>query len=242
MNLPGDQEDLIRAVAAANPNTIVAVNAGSPVAMPWADEVDTILLLYYPGQEGGYALANILFGDVNPSGKLPVSFPKRLEDNPAFLHYPGWKDVHYGERLFVGYRYYDTKNVEPLFPFGHGLSYTEFSYNEITMPSEVRKGEDFQVSVIVENIGKAAGQEVVQLYIRDKESTLIRPDKELKGFEKIALEPGETKVVTFELNPRSLSFYNPYQKAWVAEIGEFEVLVGASSRDIRLKGEFKLIE
>ncbi len=242
MNLPGNQEELIRAVAEANPNTVVGVNAGAPVTMPWADDVDSILLLYYPGQEGGHALANILFGDVNPSGKLPVSFPKRLEDNPAFIHYPGWKDVHYGERLFVGYRYYDTKDVQPLFPFGHGLSYTEFSYNEITLPNEVRKGEDFQVSVIVENTGKTAGREVIQLYIRDIESTLIRPIKELKEFKKITLEPGETKVVSFDLNPRSLSFYDPHQKAWIAEEGKFKVLVGTSSRDIRLTGTFELVD
>jgi len=152
--LPGSQEALIRAVAMVNPNTVVVVNAGAPVAMPWADDVEAILLMYYPGQEGGHALADILFGDVNPSGKLTVSFPKRLEDNPAFIHYPGWKDVHYGEGLFVGYRYYDTKDVAPLFPFGHGLSYTNFSYSEMTLPSEVMMGEDFKVSVTVENIGE----------------------------------------------------------------------------------------
>lgn len=241
MDLPGDQESLIRAVAGVNPKTVVGVNAGAPVAMPWVDDVASVLLLYYPGQEGGYALADILFGDVNPSGKLPISLPKRIEDNPAFIHYPGWKDVHYGERLFVGYRYYDTKDMEPLFPFGHGLGYTEFSFTEITLPSEVKKGEDFQVSVIVENTGQTSGQEVIQLYIRDIESTLIRPIKELKGFEKISLEPGETKVVSFDLNPRSLSFYDPHKKTWIAECGEFEVLVGASSRDIRLKGTFKLV-
>jgi len=242
MNLPGNQEELIRAVAAAKPNTVVGVNAGAPVTMPWADEVDSILLLYYPGQEGGHALANILFGDVNPSGKLPVSFPKRLEDNPAFIHYPGWKDVYYGERLFVGYRYYDTKDVEPLFPFGHGLSYTQFTYSEMTLPGEVKQGEEFKVSVTVENTGEITGQEVIQLYIRDLESTLIRPLKELKGFEKIHLEPGEIEVVTFDLEPRALSFYDPYQKVWTAENGEFEVLVGASSRDIRLQGSFKLVD
>jgi len=242
MALPGSQEALIRAVATVNPNTVVVVNAGAPIAMPWADDVEAILLMYYPGQEGGHALADILFGDVNPSGKLTVSFPKRLEDNPAFIHYPGWKDVHYGEGLFVGYRYYDTKDVAPLFPFGYGLSYTNFSYSEMTLPSEVMMGEDFKVSVTVENIGEVAGQEVIQLYIRDFESRLIRPMKELKGFEKILLEPGETKIVTFNLDPRSLSFYDPYQKRWIAEEGEFEVLVGSSSRDIRLKGTFALVD
>jgi beta-glucosidase len=205
------------------------------------DEVDAILLMYYPGQEGGYALADILFGDVNPSGKLSVSYPRRLKDNPAFLHYPGWKDVHYGEGLFVGYRYYDTKDIEPLFPFGHGLSYTTFKYSELALPSEVTPGEDFQVSVTVENAGEVIGQEVVQLYIRDVDSTMIRPYKELKAFEKVSLGPGESKIISFTLEPRALSYYDPHQKAWMAEAGIFEVLVGSSSRDIRLTGQFELI-
>ena len=240
MALPGDQEKLIRAVADVNANTAVVVNVGAPVVMPWADAVDAILLAYYPGQEGGHALADILFGDVNPSGKLTVSFPKRLADNPAFIHYPGWKDVHYGERLFVGYRYYDTKDIEPLFPFGHGLSYTHFSYSELALPSAVASGEDFEVSVTVENTGDLPGQEVIQLYIRDVQSTLNRPYKELKGFEKVNLVPGESKIVTFKLTPRALSYYDPYEKAWMAEAGVFEVHVGASSRDIRLRGKFEL--
>ncbi|MEA3326834.1 MAG: glycoside hydrolase family 3 C-terminal domain-containing protein [Chloroflexota bacterium] len=242
MALPGGQEGLIRAVTAVNPNTVVVVNAGAPVAMPWANDVDALFLVYYPGQEGGHALADILFGDVNPSGKLTVSFPERLEDNPAFVHYPGWKDVHYGEGLFVGYRYYDTKDVAPLFPFGHGLSYTKFTYSEMTLPSEVKMGETFNVSVTVENCGEMAGQEVIQVYIRDIKSALVRPMKELKGFEKVYLEPGESKIVTFDLDPRSLSYYDPYQKRWVAEEGEFEVLVGSSSRDIRLKGILELVD
>ena len=240
MALPGDQEKLIRAVADVNANTAVVVNVGAPVVMPWADAVDAILLAYYPGQEGGHALADILFGDVNPSGKLTVSFPKRLADNPAFIHYPGWKDVHYGERLFVGYRYYDTKDIEPLFPFGHGLSYTHFSYSELALPSAVASGEDFEVSVTVENTGDLPGQEVIQLYIRDVQSTLNRPYKELKGFEKVNLAAGESKIVTFKLTPRALSYYDPYEKAWMAEAGIFEVHVGASSRDIRLRGKFEL--
>jgi len=242
MDLPGGQDELIRAVAAANPNTVVVVNAGAPVAMPWVEDVGGVILAYYPGQEGGHALANILFGDVNPSGKLTVSFPKRLADNPAYINYPGWKDVHYGERLFVGYRYYDAKDVEPLFPFGYGLSYTEFEYSSLTLPVKVQPGETFQVSMTVRNAGRVAGQEVIQLYVRDVESTLIRPEKELKGFAKVALEPGESKSVDFMLDPRALSYYDPHQKSWVAEAGTFEVLVGASSRDIRLSGEFELVE
>ena len=240
IDLPGGQDALVRAVAEVNQNTVVVVNAGAPVAMPWADMVDAVLLVYYPGQEGGHALADILFGDINPSGKLSVTYPKRLEDTPAFLHYPGWKDVRYGEGLFVGYRYYDTKDVPTLFPFGHGLSYTSFNYSELTWPSEVDPGEDFKVSVLVENTGDVFGKEVVQLYIRDVESTLIRPNKELKAFEKVGLAPGESQIITFTLTPRALSFYDPHRQAWVAEAGAFEVLVGSSSRDIRLSGRFEL--
>ena len=242
MALPGGQDALVRAIADANKNTIVVVNAGAPVTMPWVDEVDAVLMMYYPGQEGGNALADILFGDVNPSGKLSVSFPKRLEDNPAFVHYPGWKDVRYGEGLFVGYRYYDTKDISPLFPFGHGLCYTDFNYSELALPSEINPREDFKVSVSVENTGEVIGQEVIQLYIRDLNSTMIRPDKELKAFEKVLLKPGESQIITFNLTPRALSYYNPHQQAWIQEAGTFEVLVGSSSRDIRLTGRFQLLD
>lgn len=241
MSLPGGQVELIRKVAAVNPKTVVVINAGAPVDMRWADDVPAVILAYYPGQEGGHALADILFGDVSPSGKLTVTFPKRLEDNPAFINYPGWKDVHYGEGLFVGYRYYDTKDVEPQFPFGHGLSYTTFAYRDLCLPKDVKLGEPFKATVILENVGEMAGYEVVQLYIRDKESKLIRPVKELKGFEKVHLAPGAVTEVTFNLSMRALSYYDPHQGEWVAEPGEFEVLVGASSRDIRLRGTFELI-
>jgi beta-glucosidase len=241
MALPGGQEALVRAVAAVNPKTVVMVNVGSPVAMDWVDAVDSVLLAYYPGQEGGNALADILFGDVNPSGKLTVTYPKRLEDNPAFINYPGWKDVLYGERIFVGYRYYEAKDVEPLFPFGHGLSYTSFVYSNLEVPKEVQHGGGISVSLTVENSGEIHGQEVVQLYIRDVESKLVRPVKELKGFEKVDLAPGVAKVVTINLTPRDLSYYDPDLPGWVAERGEFEVLVGASSRDIRLHETFELI-
>jgi len=240
MDLPGEQEALIRAVAAANPNTVVVVNACAPVAMPWVDEVDAVLLSYYPGQEGGYALAELLFGDVNPSGKLTVSFPKQLKDNPAYTNYPGRRDVHYGERIFVGYRYYDFKDVDPLFAFGHGLSYTHFEYSDLSIPSCVKPGEVFEVSVTVKNIGDVAGKEIVQLYIRDEESTLVRPIKELKGFEKVPLASGESRTVTFHLNPRALSYYDPHYKDWIEEEGIFEVLIGASSRDLRLHSTFEL--
>jgi beta-glucosidase len=240
MKLTGAQEPLIRAVAQANPNTVVVLNVGAPVTMPWIEAVDAVVLAYYPGQEGGHALADLLFGDVNPSGKLTVTFPKRLEDNPAFMHYPGGKDVHYGERFYVGYRYYDTKLIEPLFPFGHGLSYTEFNYSELALPQTVKKGEKFQVMVTVENTGEVFGQEVIQLYIRDIETSVLRPLKELKGFEKLGLAPGESKIVTFDLDTRALSYFDDHVHQWVAKKGMFEVLVGASSKDIRLRGIFEL--
>lgn len=242
MDLPGEQDALIRAVAAANPNTVVVVNACAPVAMPWVEDVKAVLLSYFPGQEGGHALADILFGDINPSGKLTVSFPKRLEDNPAYINYPGKRDVYYGERLFVGYRYYDYKAVDPLFAFGHGLSYTSFEFSGLVVPEKVKTGEDFEVAVTVKNTGDTAGKEVVQLYIHDEDAALVRPIKELKGFEKVALAPGESKTLTFTLDPRALSYYDPHEKSWVEEEGVFEVLVGAGSRDIRLSGKFELID
>jgi beta-glucosidase len=240
MDLPGPQTELIRAVVKANPNTVVVLNAGSPVSMPWLDEVPAVLEAFYPGQEGGHALANILTGAVNPSGKLTVTFPKRLEDSPSFINFPGTKEVFYGEGIFVGYRYYDKKDIEPLFPFGFGLSYTTFEYSGFQVSKSVKLGESVRISLKVKNTGKVAGKEVVQIYVADRQSSLVRPPKELKGFKKVALEPGESKVVKFSLDQRALSFYDPYQRQWVAEPGEFEVLAGSSSRDIRLKASFML--
>jgi beta-glucosidase len=242
MDLPGRQAELIKAVAEANPNTVVVLNCGAPVAMDWIDDVPAVVEAFYPGQEGGNAIANVLLGEVNPSGKLSVSFPKRYEDNPTFINYPGTKEVRYGENIFVGYRYYDIKNVEPLFPFGFGLSYTTFEYSHIQVDESVKMGEPVNASITVKNTGDRAGKEVVQLYVHDKESALIRPPKELKGFEKVSLEPGESLRVDFVLDQRALSFYDPYQKCWVAEPGEFEVLIGSSSRDIRVRATFTLRE
>jgi len=242
MNLPGGQNALIRAVAKANPNTVVVLNAGSPVNMPWLEDVAGLVEAYYPGQENGNAVAQILLGKVNPSGKLPITFPKRLEDSPASINspYPGCREVNYGEGIFVGYRYYDIKDIEPLFPFGFGLSYTTFEYGKVKAPRTVRRGENFIVSLTVKNSGKVAGKEVVQLYVADKQSSLPRPPIELKGFAKISLLPGESRVITFTLDPRSLSFYDPQKKQWVAEPGDFEVQLGASSRDIRAKVKITL--
>ena len=240
MELPGEQAKLIEQVAAANSKTVVVINAGSPINMNWLDQVGAVVEAWYLGQETGNAIADVLLGDVNPSGKLPTTFPKRLQDNPAYINYPGENGkVLYGEGLFVGYRYYDKKDVAPLFPFGYGLSYTTFEYRNLKLSqSEHAAGEPIRLSVDVENTGKRAGKEIVQVYLRDVCSHLVRPEKELKTFAKIALEPGETKTITFTLDEEALSYYDPALKRWVAEAGEFEVLVGSSSRDIRLAANF----
>jgi len=236
MELPGDQVKLIERVAEANPNTIVVINAGSPLSMNWLDKVAAVVWAWYPGQEGGHAIADVLFGDVNPSGRLPTTFPKRLQDNPAYINYPGENgQVYYGEGLFVGYRYYDKKDIAPLFPFGYGLSYTTFEYPHLVLDTS---GDVIRVSVEVQNTGGRAGKETVQVYVHDVQSRLVRPEKELKAFAQVVLEPGETKTVRLALDEESLSYYDPRVKGWVAEAGEFDVLVGASSRDIRLTARF----
>jgi beta-glucosidase len=242
MELPGDQVELITRVAAANPRTVVVLNVGSPITMDWLEGVPAVVQAWYTGQEAGNALADVLFGDVNPSGRLPTTFPRRLQDNPAFINYPGENGkVLYGEGLFVGYRYYDKKGIEPLFPFGFGLSYTQFAYRNLVVSApEFQPGDEIRVSVDVQNTGTVAGKEVVQLYLRDVESRLVRPEKELKGFAKVALEPGQTRTVTFSLNQDVLTYYDPARSQWVAEAGLFEVLVGSSARDIHLTGRFAL--
>jgi len=242
MELPGRQNELIQSVARANPNTVVVLNCGAPVTMPWINEVPAVLTAFYPGQEGGNAVAGVLLGEINPSGKLTVTFPQRLEDTPAYINYPGTREVFYGEGLFVGYRYYDKRRIEPLFPFGHGLSYTTFEYGRIEAPASFQPGETVQVSLPVKNTGRQPGKEVVQLYIHDRQSSLPRPPKELKAFSKISLLPGESTTVHFELDQRAFSFYDPYKKQWTAEPGEFEILAGSSSRDIRAKTLITLIK
>lgn len=243
MDLPADQNELIKQVAAVNPNTIVVLNAGSPVTMPWIDSVAAVVEQWYNSQEAGNALADVLFGEVSPSGKLPTTFPKRLKDNPASINYPGENgEVLYGEGLFVGYRYYDAKDIDPLFPFGFGLSYTTFEYSNLKF-SQTHFIEDqpIEVSVDVRNTGTRAGKEVVQLYVHDIKSALVRPEKELKAFAKVDLAPGETKTVTLRLDRQSFWYYNPARNGWGVEPGDFEILVGASSRDIRLRGDVTLL-
>jgi beta-glucosidase len=234
LELPNRQNELVAAVAKANPNTIVVVNVGAPVSMPWLGDVRAVIAALYPGMMGGAAIWNLVFGKTNPSGKLPVTFPVRVEDTPAFINYPGGRTVRYGEGLFVGYRYYDKKLVEPLFPFGHGLSYTEFEYSKLKVPAKAERGEKVRVSLTLRNTGKRQGREVVQVYVRDVESSVQRPDKELKAFKKVELRPGETKTVEFALEERAFAFYDVDGRRWVVEPGKFEILVGSSSRDIRV--------
>ena len=197
--------------------------------MDWADRVPAIVQLWYPGQEGGDALADVLFGAVNPSGRLPLTFPRRMEDTPAFLNDPGEAGhVLYGEGVFVGYRFYEARRIEPRFAFGHGLSYTTFAYGDLTVDAD-------DVAVDVTNTGDRTGAEVVQLYVRDVEATVRRPEKELKGFAKVVIEPGRTERVHFTLDDRAFAFWDPRSGGWRVEPGEFELLVGASSADIRAR-------
>jgi beta-glucosidase len=226
LELPAGQDNLIQEITKVNKNTIVVLINGTPVNMErWIDKVPTIIEAWYPGQEGGNAIANILFGDVNPSGKLPVTFPKKLSDNPSYGNYPGSEGkVHYKEGIFVGYRHYDKNNIEPRFPFGHGLSYSKFEYSNLIISPKQTKGGDVTVRLDIKNISNREGAEVVQLYINDKQSSLERPLKELKAFEKVTLKPAEKK------------------KGWVAEPGEFEILIGSSSSDIRLKDTLTLTD
>ena len=243
MELPGEQNELIQRVAAANPNTIVVLNAASPLSMPWAANVAGIVEQWYNSQECGNALADVLFGDVNPSGKLPTTFPVRYEDNPASINYPGENgEVLYGEGLFVGYRYYDAKKLEPLFPFGHGLSYTSFEYSDLKLNAD-RFTEDngLDVSLNVGNSGKHSGQEVVQLYVHDAQSNLRRPEKELKAFRKISLDVGESKTVSIHLDREAFWYYDPAKGGWIVEPSEFEIIVGASSRDLRVRARAALV-
>ena len=239
--LPYGQDALIEALAKTNKNLVVVLISGNAMAMPWVKQVPTIVQDWYLGSEAGNSLADVLFGDVNPSGKLPFTFPVRLEDNAAAAmgQYPGDKDVAYNEDIFVGYRYADTKGVKPLFAFGHGLSYTTFKYGKLTADKKKTTG-DITFTITVQNTGKRDGAEVVQLYIHDEQSSLPRPYKELKGFQKVFLKAGEVKTITFHISKNDLSFFQPEQHAWVAEKGVFKALVGASSADIKSEVSFEL--
>ena len=248
LELPYGQPELIARVAAANPRTIVVLVAGSPVTMdPWLDRVPAVVQAWYAGMEGGHAIAAVLFGDTNPSGRLPCTFPRRLEDTAPHAsglarHYPGEAGtVHYDEGLFVGYRWNDAKAVEPLFPFGFGLSYTTFELGGLKIGAGGAAGAVATVECEVTNTGARAGAEVVQLYVEPVAPAVERPVRELKAFAKVALRPGERRTVRLTLAPRAFSYYSPERKAWVADAGEYRIVVGRSSRDLPLRGSFHLI-
>jgi beta-glucosidase len=236
LDLTEQQVALIKAVSKVQPNTVVVLNNGSPVTMSaWIDGVAAVLEGYMMGQAGGSAIADILFGKVNPCGKLAETFPMRLEDTPAFINWPGGAGkVQYGEGLFIGYRYYDKRQIPVQFPFGFGLSYTSFKYSNAQVSKKNFKDVDgISVSVDVTNTGKLTGKEIVQVYVHDQKSALVRPEKELKGFAKVELKPGETKTVSIPLDFRAFAFYHPAYKQWVAEGGDFDILIAASATDIR---------
>jgi len=243
MDLPNDQAALIRAVAAANRRTIVVLNNGTPVTMTdWLKSVPAVVEAWFPGQEGGAALADILVGNVNPSGKLPDTLAAKRSDYPDFGNYPGTNHVEkYAEDIYVGYRHFDKAKIEPLFPFGYGLSYTTFKYSNLELSSGTLEPDgSVMVRVDVTNTGKRAGEEVAQLYVHDVKPIIDRPVRELKGFAKIELEPGETKTVQFNIKPRDLAYFDVPGHQWKANAGEYEIQVGASSRDIKFKKTVRL--
>jgi beta-glucosidase len=236
LDLTEQQVALIKAVAAIQPNTIVILNNGAPVTMSdWIAAPAAILEAWMMGQAGGGAIADVLFGRVNPSGKLAETYPLKLADTPAYLNFPGENgEVRYGEGLFIGYRYYDARGVPVQFPFGHGLSYTTFAYSKPKVSATTFKDVDgVTVSIDVTNTGSVAGKEVVQVYVHDRQSRLVRPPKELKGFAKVELQPGQTKTVSIPLDFRAFAYYDPAYQQWITEDGEFDILIGASSADIR---------
>ena len=236
MQMPADHNALIEAVARVNPNTVVVLSGGSPVEMPWLPHVRGLLNAYLGGQASGAAVASLLTGRVNPSGKLAETYPLTLADNPSYENFPGGrKTVEYRESIYIGYRYYDTAKQPVLFPFGYGLSYTEFTYSGLRLSAKKIKDSDkLTLSFTVKNTGTCDGEEICQIYVRDNESTIFRPEKELKAFRKLFLKAGESQKVKVELSKRDFAFYN-INGGWQVESGEFTILVGASSRDIRLK-------
>ncbi len=243
MDLTAQQVALIKAVTAVQPRTVVVLNNGSAVAMSeWIDGTAAVLEAWMMGQAGGGAIADVLLGKVNPSGKLAETFPLELRDTPAYLNFPGENHaVRYGEGLFIGFRYYDAKEMEVLFPFGYGLSYTTFAYENLKISAQSFKDVDgLSVSVDVTNSGDVAGKEIVQLYVHDHESRLVRPYKELKGFAKVQLDPGETRTVTLSLDKRAFAYYDPAYQQWITESGEFDILVGRSAADICLKATVRM--
>ena len=244
--LPFGQPELIEAIREVNPNIVVVLLSGNAVEMPWAKDVPAIVQGWYLGSMAGKSLANVLSGKANPSGKLPFSFPAKLEDNGAHhfgtISYPGDSiKQEYLEDVLVGYRWHDTKKIPARYPFGHGLSYTTFKYGKPTASAKtIADGESLTITIPVTNSGSVEGKEVVQLYIGDESASVVRPLKELKGFEKIDLAPGEEKTVCFTVKPDDLKFYDDTTGSWKAEPGKFKAYIGSSSTDIRATVPFEL--
>jgi beta-glucosidase len=242
MALPGRQDELVRAVLRANPHTVVVVQGGAPYTLPWQQQAPAIIEGWLNGEAGPQAIAEVLFGVVNPSGKLPMSFPKRLTDTPAYLYYDSGPDADYGEGVFVGYRWYDTRDIEPAFPFGHGLSYTTFAYGNLVVPPRVMRGGNVEVSVQITNTGARPGAESVQLYVGDEATRMVlRPQKELKAFRKVDLKPGQRTTLRFTLTPRDFQFYDAHAHRWADTPGVHRIIIGSSSRDVRASQDFELV-
>lgn len=241
MALDAGQTRLIESVASACPKTVVVLNIGAPVEMPWADKVDAILLSWLPGQEGGYAVADLLSGKLSPSGKLPVTFPKAYRDNPTWLYYPGGSQADYGEGLFVGYRYYDSADIAPLFPFGHGLTYSHFEIDHLSVPDTAQAGDTVTVSLRLKNVGDCCAQETVQVYVEDCATQETCPIRQLRAFRKVRLEPGEECVLQFELQARAFSWFDTDKNDWSVTSGRYVVHAGFSSRDLHVSAPIELI-
>jgi len=242
IDIPPSHNKLVKEIAEVQKNVVVVLVNGSALTIPWKEEVNTIVEAWLSGQAGGGAIADVLFGKVNPSGKIAETFAKKLEDTPAYLNFPGEnRKVIFGEGIFTGYRWFEKRKIEPLFPFGHGLSYTTFEYSDLRISdSKINDTDSLTVSVRIKNSGGVAGKEVVQLYVKDKQSTLERPEKELKAFKKVNLEPGQEELVSFKLGFRDFAFFDALIDQWVVETGEFEVLIGSSSVDIREQAQLML--
>ncbi len=242
LELPGDQNALVEAVLAANPRTVIVLLGGAPYRLPWIDHAPAVLAAWLGGEEGPDALARIILGRAEPSGRLPVSWPRRIEDTAAHGYYPGGESVRYAEGLFVGYRHFDRASTPPLFPFGYGLSYTRYAYSRIEAPERVRPGEDVTVSFTLANVGERAGAETAQLYVRPRGPSVERPVKELKGFCKVVLAPGASRSVSLTLTPQAFAFWAPDKGARVAEAGSYDILVGANAAEIELQATVRLEE
>lgn len=242
MKIPEDQNRLISEVARVQKNMAVVLHGGAPMELPWKDQVGAILCMYLGGERVGEAAVRLLIGQENPSGRLAETWPVRLEDNPSYLNFPGVDgQVNYREDIYIGYRYYDKKDMQVLFPFGHGLSYTKFEYSGLKMDKvSIQDADTLTVTCRVKNVGNTAGKETVQLYIKEKNPHISRPVLELKGFEKVSLAPGEEKEVSFVVNKRSFAYYEVKLHDWYVESGVYEVEIGASSRDIRLSGSLQV--